>query len=113
MSVGSVSRCLIIDVQHYQHAEPSWSKRGGNDNAEVRRSTAQTNDILTRSSSHRYPRPPILGAALVGSNATCSFCRTEQQAATPVFMLCDLATKANELKLTGHGGYIHVHVGRR
>lgn len=42
-------------------------------------------------------------------NATCSFCCTEQQAAaTPIFILYDLATEANELERADHGGYILV-----
>jgi len=58
------------------------------------------------------PRLPVLEAASDGSYqsyATRSFCYTERQAAaTLVFMLCDLATKPNELKYAAHGGYIHV-----
>lgn len=48
------------------------------------------------------------------SYATFSFCCKEQQAvATPAFMLCNLATKTNELECADHGGYPHVHVGHR
>lgn len=52
---------------------------------------------------------PLLEQHPAAQNATCSFCCTKQKAAaTPVFVLCDLATKTNELKCTDHGGYLYI-----
>lgn len=51
---------------------------------------------------------PFLEQHRAAQNRHVRCCTKRQAAATPVFMPCDLATKADELKRADHGGYIHV-----
>ena len=90
---------------HIRRAEPLWTGRKEGKLANSAGATSFTHEHLL-SNSYRLS---ILGAASGGSKPTCAFCCTKRQAAaTRVFMPCDLATKADELKRADHGGYIHV-----